>query len=113
MKTAYNDMDITTYYEGDEDCDVTVKYRELDRRVTDGLHQLMIPTPNGQMVPLTTLAKIECGSSIDDITRMIHQRGLCDETAVPVAAARVKAQEMLRHFTLPPGYEVKFAGEKE
>ena len=35
LKTAYNGLDVTTYYEGDEDYDITVTLGEADRRVTD------------------------------------------------------------------------------
>jgi len=45
LKTAYNGLDISTYYEGDEDYDIVVKLAESDRQVADVLYKLMIPTP--------------------------------------------------------------------
>lgn len=118
LKTAYNGLDITTYYEGDEDYDVTVKLSDPNRRVTDVLHKLMIPTPSGQIVPLTTLARIEYGGSVGDIVRIDHQRVVTvranvDETKMPAAVARTKAAEMLAQFQLPAGYQIKFTGENE
>lgn len=118
LKTAYNGLDITTYYEGDEDFDITVKLGRDDRRVTDVLRRLMIPTPAGQIVPLTTLARIEYAGSIGDIVRINHDRVVTvkagvDETKIPGAVARVQAEELLEHFPMPPGYRLKFTGENE
>jgi len=118
LKTAYNGLDITTYYEGDEDYDVTVTLNDADRRVTDILHKLMIPTPSGQIVPLTTLARIEYGGSLGDIVRINHERVVTvkanvDESRIPGAVARAQAEEMLARFNLPPGYRLKFTGENE
>jgi multidrug efflux pump subunit AcrB len=118
LKTAYNGLDITTYYEGDEDYDVTVTLNDADRRVTDVLHKLMIPTPAGPMMPLTTLARIAYGGSIGDIVRINHERVVTvkanvDEKRVPGAVARAHAEKMLAAFSLPPGYHVKFTGENE
>ncbi|MFC1857590.1 efflux RND transporter permease subunit [Thermodesulfobacteriota bacterium] len=118
LKTAYNGLDVTTYYEGDEDFDITVKLGEDDRRVTDVLRKLMIPTPTGQIVPLTTLARIEYAGSIGDIVRINHDRVVTvkagvNETKIPGAVARVQAEELLKSFPMPPGYRVKFTGENE
>lgn len=118
LKTAYNGLDITTYYEGDEDFDITVTLGEADRRVTDVLHKLMIPTPSGQIVPLTTLADIEYAGSVGDIVRINHDRVVTvkanvDETKIPGALARTQAEGLLEAFPMPPGYRLKFTGENE
>ncbi|MFH1983919.1 MAG: efflux RND transporter permease subunit [Pseudomonadota bacterium] len=118
LKTAYNGLDITTYYEGDKDYDVTVSLSDPDRRVTDVLNKLMIPTPSGQMVPLTTLATISYGGSLGDIVRINHERVVTvranvDELKVPGPLARAQAQALLDAFPLPPGYHLKFTGENE
>ena len=118
LKTAYNGLDVSTYYEGDEDYDITVTLSRADRRVTDVLHKLMIPTPSGQLVPLTTLATIDYAGSIGDIVRINHERVVTvrasvDETRVPGAVARAQAEELLADFPLPPAYRLKFTGENE
>ena len=74
LKTAYNGLDVSTYYEGDEDYDIVVKLAESDRQVADVLHKLLIPTPTGEIVPLTTLASIEYAGTIGDIVRKNHER---------------------------------------
>ncbi|MBL7032094.1 MAG: efflux RND transporter permease subunit, partial [Nitrospira sp.] len=59
LKTGYNGLDVSTYREDDEDYDITVQLSDPNRRVTDVLRGLMIPAPDGTIVPLTTLAKID------------------------------------------------------
>jgi len=118
LKTAYNGLDVTTYYEGDEDYDITVTLGEADRRVTDVLNSLMIPTVSGQIVPLTTLATIEYTGSVGDIVRINHERVVTvkanvDETKIPGAVARIQAEALVDELPLPPGYQLKFTGENE
>ncbi|MDM8522940.1 efflux RND transporter permease subunit [Desulfococcaceae bacterium HSG8] len=118
LKTAYNGLEVSTYREGDDDYDITVKLPESDLIVTDVLHKLMIPTPSGQLVPLTTLASISYSGSIGDIVRINHERVVTvksnvDETKIPGPVARAQAEELLKDFPLPAGYRLKFTGEEE
>ena len=118
LKTAYNGLDISSFREGDEDYDITVRLAEDDRMVTDVLHKLMIPAPSGQLVPLTTLASIEYSGNIGDIVRIDHERVVTvkasvDETKVPGAVARGQAEDLLGDFPLPAGYRFQFTGEEQ
>jgi len=118
LKTAYNGLDVSTYYEGDDDYDIVVKLTKSDRRVTDVLHKLMIPTPNGQIVPLTTLAHIEYEGTLGDIVRKNHERVVTvkanvDDTKTTGTIARAIATEALKQMPLPAGYTYKFTGEDE
>jgi multidrug efflux pump subunit AcrB len=86
--------------------------------VTDVLHKLMIPTPSGQLVPLTTLASIDYSGSMGDIIRINHNRVVTvkanvDENKIPGPVARAQAEELLKNFPLPAGYQIKFTGEFE
>jgi multidrug efflux pump subunit AcrB len=118
LKTAYNGLEVSTYREGDEDYDITVKLPETDRAVTDVLHKLMIPTPSGQLVPLTTLATIRYAGSLGDIIRVNHERVVTvranvDETRIPGPVARAQAEKLLAGYPLPAGYRIQFTGETE
>jgi len=118
LKTAYKGLDISSYHEGDEDFDITVTLNEDDRHVTDVLHKLMLPTPSGQIVPLTTIASIDYSGTIGDIVRINHDRVVTvkanvDETNVPGPVARQQAEELLKDFQLPAGYKIQFTGEFE
>jgi multidrug efflux pump len=118
LKTAYNGLDVSTYYEGDDDYDILVKLKASDRKVADILHKLMIPTPSGTIVPLTTLATIEYAGTIGDIVRKNHERVVTvkanvDESKITGTVARMKAQKLLQEIEFPSGYQYKFTGEDE
>ncbi|MEN8188776.1 MAG: efflux RND transporter permease subunit, partial [Thermodesulfobacteriota bacterium] len=118
LKAAYNGLEVSTYREGDDDYDITVQLGKQNREVVDVLHELMIPAPSGELVPLSTLATVEFGGSIADITRINNQRVVTvkanvDETKIPGPVARAQAEKFLADFPLPPGYSAKFTGEFE
>ncbi|NOZ67793.1 MAG: efflux RND transporter permease subunit [Deferribacteres bacterium] len=118
LKTGYNGLGISTYREKDEDYDITVQLSDADRRSTDVLRELMIPAPDGRLVPLTTIARIDYTGSLGNIVRINHERVVTvkanvDETKIPGPVARAQAEELLKDFPLPPGYNIKFTGELE
>ncbi len=118
LKTAYNGLNVSTYREEGDDYDITVKFAEDDRRMADVLRKIMIPTPAGQLVPLTTIAHIRYAGTIGDINRINHQRVVTvkadvDETKIPGAVAKRQAEAILKDFALPPGYDILFTGEHE
>jgi len=118
LKTAYNGLDVSTYREGNEDYDITVQLQESDRKVVDVLHELLIPAPSGEQVPLSTLAEVRFAGSIGDIVRIDNERVVTvkanvDETKIPGPVARAQAEEILKDIQLPPGYGIKFTGEFE
>ncbi len=118
LKTAYNGLDVSTYREGGEDHDITVQLPERERRVIDVLRELLLPTPSGKLVPLSTLATVDYTGSMGDIVRINHERVVTvkanvDEVKVPGPVARAMAEELLQEFPLPPGYRITFTGELE
>ncbi len=118
LKTAYNGLEVSTYREGDEDYDITVQLSDSNRRVTDVLRELMLPTPSGKLVPLTTLARIEFAGGLGDIVRINHERVVTvkanvDENKIPGPVARAQAEELLKSFPMPPEYRITFTGEFE
>ncbi|MFP4447039.1 MAG: efflux RND transporter permease subunit [Desulfosudaceae bacterium] len=118
LKTAYNGVNISTYREKNDDYDISVRLPEDRRLTTDVLRKLMIPAPSGEVVPLTTLAKITYSSSIGDINRIDHKRVITvqanvDETRIPGSVLRMQAEKRLAGFTLPHGYSINFTGESE
>lgn len=118
LKTGYAGLNVSTYREADEDFDITVQLSEKNRKVSDVLRELMIPTPTGEMVPLTTIAHVDYVGGIGNISRIDHKRVVTvkasvDETKVPGPVARAEAEELLKSFSVPPGYDIRFTGEFE
>ena len=118
LKTAYNGLDVSTYREGNDDYDITVQLGEGNRRVVDMLRELVIPTPAGGMVPLSTLAEFRFSGAIGDIIRINNERVVTvkanvDETRTTGPVARAVAEEALKSLPLPSGYRITFTGEFE
>jgi multidrug efflux pump subunit AcrB len=118
LKSAYNGLEVSSYREGDDDYDITVQLREKDRKMVDVLHELMLPTPSGVMVPLSTIATVHFTGSLGDINRIDNERVVTvkanvDETKIPGPVARQQADDLLKDFPLPPGYKITFTGEHE
>lgn len=118
LKSAYNGLEVSSFREGDEDYDITVQLEESNRQVVDILHELMLPTPSGQMVPLSTVAQVNFAGSIGDINRINNERVVTvkanvDETKIPGPVARAQAAEILKDLPLPSGYKLTFTGEFE
>jgi multidrug efflux pump len=118
LKSAYNGLEVSSFREGDEDYDITVQLEESNRKVVNILHELMLPTPSGQMVPLSTVAQVTFAGSIGDINRINNERVVTvkanvDETKIPGPVARAQAAEILKELPLPSGYKLTFTGEFE
>jgi multidrug efflux pump subunit AcrB len=118
LKTAFNGLQISTYHEADEDYDITIQLSESERESTDILRHLLIPSPSGQLVPLSTIAKFSYTGSLGEITRVNHERVVTvkanvNEEYIPGPVARKQAEELLAGITLPPGYKIRFTGEFE
>ncbi len=118
LKTGYNGLDVSTYREAGEDYDITVQLSGPDRRMADVLRELIIPAPDGRLVPLSTLAEVDYSGSIGSIRRIDNERVVTvkasvDETKIPGPVARAEAEKRLQELQLPPGYKVRFTGEFE
>ncbi|UCH06451.1 MAG: efflux RND transporter permease subunit [Deltaproteobacteria bacterium] len=117
LKVAFNGIKVSTFREGDEDYDITVQLSESDRKATDILRELLIPTPEG-LVPLSTVTTFEIGGGLGQVNRINHGRVVTvkanvDEKHVPGPVVRAQAEELLADFPMPPGYKARFTGEFE
>jgi multidrug efflux pump subunit AcrB len=118
LKSAYNGLEVSSFREGDDDYDITVQLQQKDREVVDILHELMMPTPSGQMVPLSTIATVSFAGSLGDIIRINNERVVTvmanvDETKIPGPVVREQAAKILQDLPVPAGYSIKFTGEFE
>jgi multidrug efflux pump len=117
LKVAFNGLKVSTFREGDEDYDITVQLAESDRKVTDILRELLIPTPDG-LVPLSTVTTFEIVGGLGQVNRINHERVVTvkanvDEEKIPGPVVRAQAEKMLADFQMPPGYKIRFTGEFE
>jgi multidrug efflux pump len=117
LKVAFNGVKVSTFREDNEDYDITVQLPAADRRVTDLLRELLIPTAQG-LVPLSTIARFEVAGGLGQVNRINHERVVTvkadvDERHVPGPVVRAQAEEIMNGMVLPPGYRMRFTGEFE
>jgi multidrug efflux pump subunit AcrB len=118
LKSAYNGLDVSSFRQGDDDFDITLQLKEADRRVVDVLHQLMLPTPSGVTVPLSTVASVSFVGAIGDINRINNERVVTvkaniEETKTTGPVVREEAARFIEQVALPAGYAMKFTGEQD
>lgn len=117
LKVAFNGIKASSFREGDDDYDITIQLPESERKVTDILNELLLPTPSG-LVPLSTIASFEVTGGLSQISRIDHERVVTvkaevDVKNVPGAVVRAEAEKIMANLPLPPGYKIRFTGELE
>ncbi|MDP3479214.1 MAG: efflux RND transporter permease subunit [Desulfoprunum sp.] len=118
LKSAYNGLNVSSFRQGNDDFDITLQLKESDRRVVDILHELMLPTPSGETVPLSTVANVTFAGSIGDINRINNERVVTvkaniEETKTTGPVVRQEAAKFMEKVSLPAGYTMKFTGEQD
>ncbi len=118
LKSAYNGLNVSSFRQGNDDFDITLQLKDADRRVVDVLHQLLLPTPSGQTVPLSTVATVAFAGSIGDINRINNKRVVTvkaniEETKTTGPVVRDAAAKYMEKVVLPTGYTMKFTGEQD
>lgn len=118
LKNAYNGQDVSTYHEEGEEYDITIQLPYRYRDNIDVLRNLLIPSLDGRLIPLTTIASLEYTGSLGRIVRINNKRVVTvkanvDENKVPAPVVRAQVEELLKTFDLPPEYQIRFTGEQE
>lgn len=118
LKSAYNGLNVSSFRQGDDDFDITLQLKEADRRVVDVLHELLLPTPSGETVPLSTVATVTFAGTIGDINRINNERVVTvkaniEETKTTGPVVRQEAAKFMDKVVLPAGYSMKFTGEQD
>ena len=105
---------VTTYNEGGEQYEVHVRAALGDRRSTDAIGQMTVPSSRIGSVPLDNIAAFTPGTAPAEISRLNRQRqvtvfaGLeAGVSQTPAMAAMTRAAEALE---MGPGYSTRFAG---
>ena len=119
VRAAINGIEASTYRDGSDEYDITVRLRERDRETLESLQSLTI-LDEGQQIPLVALADIEVASGLGNITRLDQERVV---TVSADAAEGVNGNELLGRVQaeladyvdndIPAGYTVNYTGESE
>jgi len=67
VRNCFEGAKATTYFDEGEEIDVVVKLARKDRESMDALMQMKFPTPDGRMIPFSTVCSVERASSMSII----------------------------------------------
>jgi cobalt-zinc-cadmium resistance protein CzcA len=102
-------------FEGIRRFDILVRFDEQYRRTAEDIKQILIKTPEGAMVPLSQLAKIEEVVGPRQITRENNQRFIsvqCNVTGRDIVSFVEEAGKAIdAGVDLPPGYLLTWGGQ--
>ncbi|MBD3343994.1 MAG: AcrB/AcrD/AcrF family protein [Chitinivibrionales bacterium] len=107
----------TTYYDRDEEIDVIVKLDKKDRNSIDDVLQMKFPTPDGRLIPFSTVCSIERKTGISIIKRHEQKREITvtaaadDKKNIKTINARVEQVFNEKFKQSYPGISLKMGGE--
>ncbi len=118
VRGAVNGVEASTWRDGKDEYDITVRLQESDRETLRQVESLTI-SKDGRTIPLTALADIVPASGLGSVTRLDQQRVV---TVMGDAAPGVNANALLAEVqaelaptvaAVPEGYTVKYTGASE
>ena len=107
----------TQIYEGERRFDLRIRYEKPFRSNEDQLSNLMVPTQQGNMIPVKQIARVYTQTGPVLIYREGNQRYGAVKFSVrgrDMGGAVAEAQQKVaKAVSLPPGYTIKWAGDFE
>ncbi len=116
LKTAVFGTKVSTYRQFNDEYDITVRLPVSQREDIDDLFRLHVPNAQGQAIPLSSLGEFEYTGGFGTIRRIDQKRVV---TLTADAEGRLSTdvladvQQRLQQIALSPGYQIRYAGEKE
>jgi len=117
VQTAVGGERAGQVFEGVRRFDIVVRYEEAARADIGPISNIIIPTPRGELIPLSELAEIEFVTGPRQVTRENSQRFITVQTNVRErdigSFVRAGQQAVRSEIDLPPGYFIEWGGQFE
>ncbi len=119
VRAAIQGTQVSTYRDGDDEYDITVRLQEADRQNLESLKNLTIGGPGGQQIPLLSVAELTETTGFGSITRLDEQRVVTVQAdAAPGYndnAVLQQVQQLLDDYEqgLPQEYNLSYTGQNE
>ncbi|MFQ5805381.1 MAG: efflux RND transporter permease subunit [Phycisphaerae bacterium] len=116
LKTAVFGSKVGTYRQFNDEYDITVRLPVAQRENIDDLFRLHVPNAQGEAIPLSSLGEFTYTGGFGTIRRIDQKRVI---TLTADAEGRLSTevladvQKCLAQLDMPPGCEIRYAGEKE
>ena len=117
IKAAINGVKAGVYREGKDEYDIIARLPDRDRHSIENLKRITVSGPQGDPIPLTTLAEVSLGSGIGAIMRLDQKRVVTISGDVSGRLANEVIKEingrLQQNIDWPRGYSYRFTGEQE
>jgi CzcA family heavy metal efflux pump len=116
VKAAINGAKVGVYREGKDEYDIIARLPEENRHSIEDLKRITISGPEGEPIPLTSLAEIKLTSGLGTINRKDQKRvaTISGKNTGRLANDIIADMEkILAGMDWPRGYTYKFTGEQE
>ncbi|MCC7430361.1 efflux RND transporter permease subunit [bacterium] len=107
---------VSTLYEGEKKFDIVVCLEENHRNTLEAISNILVSTPQGYKLPLSTFAEIYTEEGPSQVSRENGKRKVTVELnvdGVDIGTFVEKAQEKLKKLNLPTGYFLEWGGQFE
>ncbi|MFH1680066.1 MAG: efflux RND transporter permease subunit, partial [Candidatus Eisenbacteria bacterium] len=115
IRTAVQGTEASKYRVGEDEYDITVRFREKDRDALENLDQITV-VYDGAHIPEANFTSFELSAGLGSIVRKNQDRVV---SVTGNAEGRLSndvlldVTKRLEDFSLPPGYSFRFSGETE
>ncbi|VEH97608.1 Cation efflux system protein CzcA [Kaistella antarctica] len=117
VNTAFAGQSTGSVFEGEKKFDLVVRLDGEKRKNVDDVNNLLIATPTGTEIPLSTVASVELKESVNQIQRENAQRRIIVGFNVrnrDIQSTVEDLQQVVeKEFKLPPGYSISYGGTFE
>lgn len=117
VKAAINGVKVGVFREGKDEYDIIARLPDKDRRSMESLKRITVSGPQGEPVPLTSLAKVSLAGGVGAIMRLDQKRVVTVSGDVSGRLAndiiRDIDSRLSEGFDWPRGYSYRFTGEQK
>jgi HAE1 family hydrophobic/amphiphilic exporter-1 len=118
LKTASNGSTATQFHANNEkkEIDIFIRYAERQRNNAEAIGDTSIVLPNGGLIRLRDVAKLESGTGPNIVTREDRERKTTVTANVfgrDSGSATKAVMEVLRDLPMPPGYSITYGGDQQ
>ncbi|MBF8456512.1 efflux RND transporter permease subunit [Kaistella sp. G5-32] len=117
VNTAFAGQSTGSVFEGEKKFDLVVRLDGEQRKNVDDVNNLLISTPSGTEIPLSTVASVELKESVNQIQRENAQRRIIVGFNVRNRDIQSTVEDLQKvvekDFKLPTGYSISYGGTFE
>ncbi len=117
VNTAFAGQATGSVFEGEKKFDLVVRLAGDQRKNVNDVNNLLVSTPNGIEIPLSSVANVELKESVNQIQREDAMRRIIVGFNVRERDIQTTVEDLQanveQNLKLPPGYSIKYGGTFE